>query len=125
MSRSIVADTADALVAGVLGGQTQAGVIECPTLFVGVKRFEPGEVFANHFHDGYDEFFAVLTGEIVVWQGRATRVTLRPGSTLLCPRGQHHMLVNETDSPASLLYVKSPLVADDTQWVEWSPDGAA
>lgn len=121
MSEPIVADSPRGLVDLVLHDRALAAIVESPGVFVGIKRFESGEVFPNHFHEGYDEFFTVLTGEIVVWQARATPVTLRPGSTLLCPRGMHHMLVNRTTEPAALLFVKAPLIADDTVWVDWSP----
>lgn len=121
MSSTVEAASGDDLVRLILGSRERATLIDSPACFAGIKAFAPGEIFENHFHEHYDEFFAVLKGEVVVWQGRATRTVLGPGSTLLCPRGAHHRLANEHDVPAALLYVKSPFVVDDTHWVEWSP----
>ncbi|MDF2443906.1 MAG: hypothetical protein JWR01_2109 [Subtercola sp.] len=96
-------------------------VVDTPEVFIGVKTFQPGEVFANHFHEGYDEFFACLEGTVTVWTGRSARVELQAGSTLLCPRGSHHRLENRTDLVARTLYVKTPPTESDTIWVDWSP----
>lgn len=125
MHLGVSAKSADALVASMLGDGERVAVVDSPATYVGIKRFGPGEVFPNHFHEHYDEFFATLTGEIAIWQGRATRVTLRAGASLLVPRGAHHMLVNETAEPATLMFVKVPLVEDDTTWVEWTPEPEA
>lgn len=103
-------------------GSDRLVVIETPDTFVGVKVFAPGEVFPNHFHDGYDEIFIGLEGVITIWQGRNTRVDIGPGSAVLCPRGSHHYLTNGSDHPVKVLFAKVPLIADDTHWVEWTPD---
>jgi quercetin dioxygenase-like cupin family protein len=124
MHEPITAVSAAALIDQTLGHQERVTLVDSPAVFAGIKSFEPGEVFGNHYHEGYDEFFAVVSGELVVWQGRATRVVLRAGSSLLCARGSHHMLVNESESRATLMYVKVPLVADDTHWVEWTPSAS-
>jgi quercetin dioxygenase-like cupin family protein len=102
-------------------GTDRLVLVETPGVFVGVKSFEPGEVFANHFHEGYDEIFMGLEGTITIWQGRNTRVEVGPGSAVTCPRGSHHRLANETDLPVKILFAKVPLIADDTHWVEWAP----
>jgi quercetin dioxygenase-like cupin family protein len=121
MSTTVEAASGDELVRLILGARERSALIDSPACFAGLKAFAPGEVFENHFHEHYDEFFAVITGEVVVWQGRASHTVLRAGSTLLCPRGSHHRLANERDVPATLLYVKAPYVADDTHWVPWAP----
>lgn len=105
--------------AAVSGGPTV--LVDTPELFVGMKTYEPGEVFGNHFHEGYDEFFATLEGTITVWHGRSSHVELTVGTTLLCRRGSHHYLANTTDRPARLLFAKIPMVQDDTVWVDWNP----
>lgn len=108
-----------------LAGPAAAGdktiLIDSPELFVGLKTYEPGEVFANHFHHGYDEFFAGLAGTVTVWQGRSSRFELTAGTSLLSRRGTHHYLVNNTDEPARILFAKVPMVADDVTWVDWTP----
>lgn len=100
---------------------SRVGIVDAPDVYVGIKTFEPGEVFENHYHDGYDEFFVGLVGSITIWQGRSSRFELVPGTSLLCRRGSQHCLVNEGSQPARLAFVKVPQVADDTIWVEWTP----
>lgn len=103
------------------GATDKVILVDSPEIFVGIKSYEPGEVFANHFHDGYDEFFAGLTGTVTVWQGRSRKSELAAGTSLLCPRGTHHYLVNDTDQPAQILFAKVPMKADDVTWVPWEP----
>ena len=100
-------------------------VIDSGAVFVGFKKFQPGEVFGNHYHDAYDEFFVVVEGQMTIWRGRSTKTVLNAGSTLLCDRGSHHYLVNATATIATILYVKSSPTADDTIWVDWSPEETA
>lgn len=108
-------------LASLAEASSRVAIVDSADLFFGIKTFEPGEVFANHYHDGYDEFFVGLEGTISIWQGRSSRFDLSPGTSLLCRRGSHHMLVNEGSSAARLAFVKVPQVADDTIWVDWTP----
>lgn len=87
---------------------------------IGIKRFEPGEAFENHYHQGYDEIFVGLSGTITIWQGRALASKLIPGTSLVCHRGSHHALVNTSSEPAVLMFIKTGGVTeDDTVWVHW------
>jgi quercetin dioxygenase-like cupin family protein len=109
-------------ITAIPDGADRLVLIESDEVFVGVKLFKPGEVFANHYHEGYDEIFMGIEGVVTVWQGRSVRVEVRPGSSLSCMRGSHHYLVNETNSTAKILYAKVPMVTDDTHWVDWTPE---
>ena len=122
MELPVAAASGPELASLLLRGAERATIIDSPAAFVGVKHFEPGEVFANHFHEGYDEFFATLEGSITIWQGRSVRTELAAGGSLLCRRGTHHYLINESVRPAKLLFTKIPLVADDTVFVDWAPE---
>ena len=104
----------------LLNGEDRAILVETPELLVGVKRFEAGEVFRNHFHENYDEYFVGLTGEETVWQGRALSTQLVPGASILCMRGSHHALVNTSTGPATVLFVKAGVIAVDTTWVPFA-----
>lgn len=109
------------LAEAVLTDADRAALIEAPEVFAGVKRFQPGEVFRNHFHEAYDEYFVCLTGRITLWQGRALVSELTPGASVLCMRGSHHALVNTTDEPATILFVKAGTIsAEDTHWVPFA-----
>jgi quercetin dioxygenase-like cupin family protein len=109
-------------ITAIPSGEDRLVLIESDEVFVGVKLFQPGEVFANHYHEGYDEIFMGIEGVVTVWQGRSLKVDVGPGSSLSCMRGSHHYLVNETSLPAKILYAKVPMVADDTHWVDWTPE---
>ncbi|MBV6760224.1 cupin domain-containing protein [Rhodococcus opacus] len=109
--------------AAIPAGDDRGLLIDSAALLTGVKLYQPGEEFANHYHEGYDEFFAVIEGEITVWTGRNTKTVLPQGGTLLCPRGEQHYLRNETTGVTRLLYTKVPNVPDDSIAVDWTPGG--
>ena len=76
-----------ALLAAAAGTAESGGksvLVATPQIFVGMKTFQPGEVFGNHFHQGYDEFFAGLEGVVTIWQGCSSRIT--PGRSKSRPR---------------------------------------
>ena len=123
MREPISATDLDQLIARTTGAGVSVTVVDSPPVLIAMKTFRPGEVFPNHFHEHHDEFFAGITGEVVVWQNRQNRLLLRAGETALCARGSHHMLVNESTEDATVLYVKTPQVPDDTSWVGWAPSG--
>lgn len=100
---------------------TATPFVESPELTVAVKTFEPGEVFSNHYHNYYDEFFAAIAGTVTIWLDRSRRIDLAAGSTLLCTRNTQHYLVNDGATAARILVVKVPRVTSDVVWVDWSP----
>lgn len=111
----------DTAIQAALSEADRALLVSGEYAVVGIKEFAPGEVFANHYHESYDELFVGLSGEISIWVGRATEHVLRPGSTVSCIRGSHHRLENMGTAPARLMFVKSS-PADDTVWVSWDPE---
>lgn len=121
LSTPLRTPTSSALAVLLLQDADRAVIAETPEFFLGVKRFRPGEVFQNHFHEHYDEYFVGLSGSLTVWQGRILASELTPGASVLCRRGSHHALVNTTAEDAVILFVKTGRIADDTIWVPWEP----
>jgi quercetin dioxygenase-like cupin family protein len=72
------------------------------------RRLPPGgRRPPRHVHEGADEAFYVLDGEIV-FSLDATEVTAGPGSFVLAPGGVAHTFGNAGDIPARLLIVHAP-----------------
>lgn len=67
----------------------------------------PGGGPPPHYHEGVDEFFYVLDGELDVWVGER-HVTLRPGMSATLPRGVVHRFDNATSRPARVLVTVAP-----------------
>ena len=60
-----------------------------------------------HYHEGVDEFFYVLDGELEVWVG-GRHVVLRAGMSATLPRGVVHRFDNTTSRPTRVLAVVTP-----------------
>jgi mannose-6-phosphate isomerase-like protein (cupin superfamily) len=67
----------------------------------------PGMVVPRHTHSREDEVYFVLTGELEVIVGDEIFV-LKPGDTLMAPRGIPHQLRNSGDVENQYLLVFSP-----------------
>ena len=100
-------------------------LLESRKALIGVKRYIPGEVFPNHFHRGYDEYLAILSGRLTLWTDRAERTVLIEGDSYLVARGVHHCLINDSNEPAEMLFAKVPFVENDSTWVDWNPTETA
>jgi len=60
-----------------------------------------------HYHEGVDELFYLVDGELEVWVGDR-HVVLRPGMSATLPRGVVHRFDNTTGRPARVLIVVTP-----------------
>jgi hypothetical protein len=65
-----------------------------------------------HEHDGEDEIFYVLEGEISFWAAD-TQVTLGPGDCILMPKDVPHIFRVSPDSEAKWLVMSAPGGLDD------------
>ena len=88
---------------------------------VGRKTFLPGEVYTNHLHPIAWECFVVEKGTVTLWLDRGERVMLSAGDSYTVPAGVEHCPANETDSPATLLYVRAPYSTKDVVTHPWDP----
>lgn len=84
-----------------------------------------------HLHPEQDEHFTVLTGRLRAVVGGVER-DLGPGEELDVPRGTPHLMWNDEDAPASLLWRTTPALRTDQLFADlwaaardndWRPSG--
>ncbi|TCJ12572.1 cupin domain-containing protein [Flaviaesturariibacter flavus] len=68
----------------------EGGVVYCHAV---IEPYAPGP--PKHIHARFDEHFAVANGELSIWYGGTVK-KIRPGETLLIPKGMPHKPFNET-----------------------------
>jgi|SRR5271166_1053754 len=56
-----------------------------------------------HIHDGHDEYFYILDGQLTLWAGEA-EVAAEAGAVVAAPRGYR----NDTEQPATALCLYTP-----------------
>jgi quercetin dioxygenase-like cupin family protein len=91
-----------------------AYLVQGPTSDIGALVLRPGDAMDNHLHEHCDESFVVLAGECTLWINCAERRTMRVGDVYRCEPDEMHYLVNESDAPFRLVFVKSPASPGDT-----------
>jgi len=74
-----------------------------------------------HVHEDYDETFHVLKGEIKFRSGEDVMV-LRPGDTLLVPRGVPHCFTIISDTPADFLIIVQPSATLEKFFIAFSKE---
>jgi mannose-6-phosphate isomerase-like protein (cupin superfamily) len=67
----------------------------------------PNGFVHEHMHDGEDEMFYLLAGEISI-RCETDRWTVRPGSFVFVPRDCRHSFVVTSAEPASALVITGP-----------------
>jgi uncharacterized cupin superfamily protein len=75
---------------------------------------EPGGISSQrHWHEGEDEFLAMLAGEAVLVEDEGETV-LRAGDCVAFPKGvaDGHHLVNRSDAPCIFIAVGKPALTD-------------
>ncbi|MAG34882.1 MAG: cupin domain-containing protein [Dehalococcoidia bacterium] len=60
-----------------------------------------------HRHDGYDETFYILDGDVTFRLGERT-LTQSAGACVFIPRGQPHTFANHAEQPARFLLLLTP-----------------
>ncbi|MET7439048.1 cupin domain-containing protein [Streptomyces sp. NPDC004082] len=76
-------------------------------------RLAPGAIGARpHVHDGHDEYFYVLKGELTLHTGDG-EATVGPGHLLAATRGTPHGFRNAGPSPARALCLYTPAGYED------------
>jgi len=81
----------------------------------------PGDAMENHYHKYCDESFVVLEGECALWVRCTDTYTMRQGGVYRFEPGEMHYLINESDAPFRLVFIKSPASPGDTHAVPWTP----
>src|SRR3712207_1493157 len=84
-----------------------ARTADTPRFNLGIIEIAPGRDIEPHVHDGEDDAFYVLEGEMTfVVDGE--RVTAPPGTFVLVPPGIEHAFRNDGARPVRMLNVHAP-----------------
>ncbi len=72
----------------------------------------PNDTLGAHYHDQVEETFYFPEGEPkMIVGGKDYRV--RPGDVFKVSPGEAHDIINDTDGPTKLTFIKLPYISDD------------
>ena len=78
----------------------------------GVIVFHPGQELGSHYHDEVEETFYFLAGEPkMIVDGVEYRV--ETGDAFRIEPKEKHNIVNDTDSPTRIIFIKCPYLPKD------------
>jgi quercetin dioxygenase-like cupin family protein len=80
---------------------------DTPRFTFGIIDFAAGRELESHVHDGEDDAFYILEGELTFVLGGA-EVTAPPGTFVLVPPGVEHGFRNDTEQPVRILNIHAP-----------------
>jgi quercetin dioxygenase-like cupin family protein len=80
---------------------------DTPRFTFGVIDFAAGRELESHVHDGEDDAFYILEGELTFLLGGA-EVTAPSGTFVLVPPGVEHGFRNDTEQPVRILNIHAP-----------------
>jgi mannose-6-phosphate isomerase-like protein (cupin superfamily) len=84
-----------------------ARTADTPRFNFGIIEIAPGRVLEEHIHDGEDDAFYILEGEMTFTFGEETAAA-PPGTFVLVPPGVQHGFRNDTDAPVRMLNIHAP-----------------
>jgi quercetin dioxygenase-like cupin family protein len=84
-----------------------ARTADTPRFTFGIIDFAPGRELEAHVHDGEDDAFYILEGELTFVLGRDD-VAAPPGTFVLVPPGVVHGFRNDGGSPVRILNIHAP-----------------
>jgi quercetin dioxygenase-like cupin family protein len=84
-----------------------ARTADTPRFTFGIIDFAPGRELEAHVHDGEDDAFYILEGELTFVLG-ADDVAAPPGTFVLVPPGVVHGFRNDGDLPVRILNIHAP-----------------
>ena len=76
-------------------------------LFVGINRFEPGQVQRVHTHAGADKFYLVVSGRATMTVGDETR-EVGPGTVVWAPADVPHGVAEALERTVLLVGIAPP-----------------
>jgi quercetin dioxygenase-like cupin family protein len=84
-----------------------ARTVDTPRFNLGIIHFAPGRELEAHVHEGEDDSFYILDGELTfLLSGEEVRAPA--GTFVLIPPGVEHGFRNNTDSVVRILNVHAP-----------------
>ena len=84
-----------------------ARTADTPRFNFGIIEIAPGRVLEDHVHDGEDDAFYILEGEMTFTFGDRD-VPAPPGTFVLVPPGVVHGFRNEGDHPVRMFNIHAP-----------------
>jgi mannose-6-phosphate isomerase-like protein (cupin superfamily) len=84
-----------------------ARTADTPRFTLGIIEIAPGRVLEAHVHDGEDDAFYVLEGEMTFVVGDED-VAAPPGTFALVPPGVEHGFRNDGDVPVRMFNIHAP-----------------
>jgi mannose-6-phosphate isomerase-like protein (cupin superfamily) len=84
-----------------------ARTADTPRFTFGIIEIEAGRVLEAHVHDGEDDAFYILDGEMTFVIGEE-EVAAPPGTFVLAPPGTEHGFRNDGDVPVRMLNIHAP-----------------
>jgi mannose-6-phosphate isomerase-like protein (cupin superfamily) len=84
-----------------------ARTADTPRFTFGIIEIAAGRVLEQHIHDGEDDAFYILSGEMTFEFGER-RVAAPPGTFVLAPAGVEHGFRNDGDVPVRMLNIHAP-----------------
>jgi quercetin dioxygenase-like cupin family protein len=83
------------------------GLFESPRMFSDIYCFEPGQSQALHSHEGNDKIYYVVEGKGSFTVGAESQ-PLSSGWAVLCPPGEDHGVLNDSDARLVMLVFMAP-----------------
>jgi mannose-6-phosphate isomerase-like protein (cupin superfamily) len=80
---------------------------DTPRFTFGIIEIAPGRVHEEHSHDGEDDAFYIVEGEMTFTFGDE-EVAAGPGTFVLAPPGVQHGFRNDTSEPVRMLNIHAP-----------------
>jgi mannose-6-phosphate isomerase-like protein (cupin superfamily) len=84
-----------------------ARTADTPRFTFGIIEIAAGRVLEQHVHDGEDDAFYILEGEMTFEFG-AESVAAPPGTFVLVPPGVEHAFRNDGPRPVRMLNIHAP-----------------
>ncbi len=84
-----------------------ARTADTPRFTFGIIEIQPGRVLEEHVHDGEDDAFYILEGEMTFTFGDE-EAAAPPGTFVLVPPGVPHGFRNDGDVPVRMLNIHAP-----------------
>jgi mannose-6-phosphate isomerase-like protein (cupin superfamily) len=84
-----------------------ARTADTPRFTFGIIEIAPGRVLEAHVHDGEDDAFYIVEGEMTFVIGDET-VPAPPGTFVLVPPGVEHGFRNDGATPVRMLNIHAP-----------------
>jgi mannose-6-phosphate isomerase-like protein (cupin superfamily) len=84
-----------------------ARTVDTPRFTFGIIDIKPGREVEAHIHEGEDDAFYILEGELTFFFGDE-EATAGPGTFVLAPAGLEHGFRNETAEPVRMLNIHAP-----------------